>query len=500
MNNTYVGFSCGAHDVSYCVYDEGKVIHHYELERHNRIKECHDDIVKVFINNINNYKTPSKSFSFKMARNINQIYPESYNHLKQIIGSDMMFYAHHVIHAANAFYSSVFKEAVVISVDGGGEQDDMQSAFGMYYFDSQNNITKLQTRFDNLLSFNLGTPWGATAELLLGRGVGNQSGTLMAMAAFGSFNDEIYNILQEIINQRSNAYHLLLKYDKNDVAHTLQKITDEYFELFLATATQTFKTNNVCFVGGCSLNSSAIGKLAVKYPNLNFYVPPIPYDAGLALGVCQFYWHKVLNMPRTFEEASPYLGMSYEIPEEIKSLGKKVNEKEVIDLLQQGKIISVYSGRSESGRRALGNRSILADPTIPNIKDLINAKVKNRQAFRPFAPAILKEDVKNWFIKDIESPYMSFCIPFLDSKLDIVPAVVHKDNTGRLQTVTESLNPQFYNLLKSWKDQTGIPIILNTSFNNKEPIVETPQHALNCFKNTNIDCLYFRDEDILISR
>ena len=134
------------------------------------------------------------------------------------------------------------------------------------------------------------------------------------------------------------------------------------------------------------------------------------------------------------------------------------------------------------------------------MKDLINKKVKHRQWYRPFAPSILREDVKNWFKKDVDSPYMSFVIPFRDEVKDKVPAVVHLDGTGRLQTVTKESNKWYYNFIKKWKNKTGVPILLNTSFNDREPIVETPEHAVNCFMGTNIDYLYFSDHNILINK
>jgi carbamoyltransferase len=163
-------------------------------------------------------------------------------------------------------------------------------------------------------------------------------------------------------------------------------------------------------------------------------------------------------------------------------------------------IVSVYGGGSESGRRALGNRSILADPRNPNMKDIVNEKVKHRQWFRPFAPSIMREEVSNWFTRDVNSPYMGFVLQFKKEKQDLVPAVVHFDGSARLQTVTKNDNEWYYNFLSEWNEKSGVPIILNTSFNDREPIVERPQHAINCFLKTNIDHLYFFDYGILVSK
>ena len=183
-----------------------------------------------------------------------------------------------------------------------------------------------------------------------------------------------------------------------------------------------------------------------------------------------------------------------------KVVAKVVTGDDVVQLLNDQKIVAVFGGGSESGRRALGNRSILADPRNKDMKDTINKKVKHRQWFRPFAPSILREEVSNWFVKDVDSPYMSFVLKFKESVKDKVPAVVHFDDTARLQSVTENDNPWYYNFIKKWYNVSGVPILLNTSFNDREPICETPEHAINCFLGTDIDYLYFRDYNILISK
>ena len=166
-------------------------------------------------------------------------------------------------------------------------------------------------------------------------------------------------------------------------------------------------------------------------------------------------------------------------------------DEEVVDMLADQKIVAVFNGKSESGRRALGNRSILADPRSSRMKDDINKKVKHRQWYRPFAPSVLEEDGKEWFDDFIESPYMQFVLPIKEDKKEKVPAIVHFDGSARLQTINENHNPWYYRFLKTWKSKTGVPILLNTSFNDREPICETPVHAINCFLGTDIDCLYF---------
>jgi carbamoyltransferase len=177
-----------------------------------------------------------------------------------------------------------------------------------------------------------------------------------------------------------------------------------------------------------------------------------------------------------------------------------IDDAHVIQLLLDQKVVSVYGGRAEAGRRALGNRSIIADPRDADMKSTINLKVKHRETFRPFAPSILRECVSEWFEHDIDSPYMGFAIKVKEEKRPLIPAVVHVDGTARLQTVTAKGNPWYHNFLRLWYEASGVPILLNTSFNDREPIVETPDDAIACFLKTNIDHLYFFDYGILVSK
>jgi carbamoyltransferase len=226
----------------------------------------------------------------------------------------------------------------------------------------------------------------------------------------------------------------------------------------------------------------------------------------LTIGAAQYAWHHILGNARInwVDNFTPYLGASWDIRDALDAavtLGTVVSEQcddtHVIELLDAGKIVSVYNGCAESGRRALGNRSILADPRRQDMKDRVNAQVKHRQWFRPFAPSILRERVCDWFERDIDSPYMSFVARFIEDKKHLVPAVVHFDGTARLQTVTANDNPWYHAFLTAWEQRSGVPILLNTSFNDKEPICETPGDAIRCFLNTDIDFLYFPRNGII---
>ena len=258
------------------------------------------------------------------------------------------------------------------------------------------------------------------------------------------------------------------------------------------------------------MNCVLVGKIRETFSSIeNVFIDPVPYDSGLCLGSARYVWHSVLGNPRVYNNSknrTSYLGRKYLDKQGLLSYVDSIDgiyyedsdDSKVIDMLDKQQIVSVFGGSSESGRRALGNRSILADPRSENMRGIINEKVKHRQWYRPFAPSILRENVSEWFEEDLDSPYMSFAIRFKSEKAKTVPAVVHVDGTGRLQTVTKEDNEWYYNFIKLWNDKSGVPILLNTSFNDRSPIVETPAHAVECFMGTNIDGLYFYDFNILV--
>ena len=376
-------------------------------------------------------------------------------------------------------------------------------------------------------------------NLSIGHPYGLQGGTVMAMACMGnpdkeipswggSYFDLFYGMLRgkntragfdsRIHDNKLNDLRQLNgDYSKDekelfDVAAGAQKALETRAREIITPYVEEYKPKNICLSGGVVLNSVMVGKMYDWYSDIeDIYVCPIPYDAGLAIGSAQYIYHQVMDKPRVkwSDNSSPYLGRTYDeksVWSDLDKVSEKLRIKIVDDevvarlLSVDNNVISVFGGGSESGRRALGNRSILADPRSPKMKDIINEKVKHRQWFRPFAPSITREDVKDWFEKDVNSPYMTAVIRFKEEMRDKVPAVVHFDGTARLQTVTENDNEWYYNFIKKFESVSGVPIVLNTSFNDREPIVETPEHAINCFLRTNIDYLYFREFGILVSK
>lgn len=546
-----LGFQSG-HDTAYCLLKDGIPIIHEEYERHIRQKEPHGDgmlmasefLSEDQIQNIKYattgnaikweryaYKSPSSTESSTelitgLKKEWDFFNKSAFDKINSAIENNsgsIHKIGHHQSHAANAFFSSKFNKSLIATIDGGGTEIGGFRTCFTFWKGVDNKIEKIE--FVDKKDCNIGVTWDSIIETVFnlssGHPYGNQAGTVMAMASKGDPDKYLADIQgckfgasgRGIVNSMIAKLKSVVKVDKEEgfhVAASLQKATE--LEVKGRIEKYIHDHEYLCLSGGVVLNSVMVGKMYDWWPHLKgIYVCPVPYDSGLAIGSAQYLWHQILDNPRIEWDGncSPYLGRTYKTPitlleyyaHNANTIDYRVSsDQEVVDLLADSKIVCVFGGGSESGRRALGNRSILADPRSPLMKDLINDKVKHRQSYRPFAPAILREEVGNWFVKDIDSPYMTAVIKFLDNRINEVPAVVHLDGTGRLQTVTENDNLWFYNLLKLFMKKTNVPIILNTSFNDREPIVETPQDALGCFLRTDIDFLYFRDGNILVSK
>jgi carbamoyltransferase len=299
--------------------------------------------------------------------------------------------------------------------------------------------------------------------------------------------------------------------EKFDLAAGLQAATEDLVKQIIGHHLwKNDDIEHICIAGGVALNSVCMGKVRDWFPKIkSLYIPPVPYDGGLCIGGAQYVWHHVLENERVKwqDNMSPYLGEKYgeeRIRSDLSKFADKViissaNDLDVANLLDKQNIVAVFQGGSESGRRALGARSILADPRSDEMKGRVNEKVKHRQWFRPFAPSILRESVGEFFVRDEESPYMGIVLKFRDEAKSRVPAVVHYDGTARLQTVTAD-SGWYYNFITTWNEVSGVPVVLNTSFNDREPICETPEHAISCFLGTDIDFLYFPEHGILVRR
>ena len=541
-----VGFHC-AHDASYSVLENGIPIVHNELERFNRRKNTVEDSIKFFLDNDENVEDIQYMTTHRTGGMVKFNYMDSFNECEEIVkknGGELFILGHHQSHAANAFFTSNMKEALIVTIDGGGVDNEngelhSKSKIDKVGFGSITTCTTFWYGKDNKIEpikmiekskINLGLDWALCTSKIFGLGTwrdprGDQAGTVMGMAALGNPDKYISHFERKLTdglieNDGNGAVNLVYlnkeanKKEQNrfDISASLQKETETVIKTLLTPYIEKYKPKNLCLSGGVSLNCVFVGKMFDWFPGINIFVDPVPYDAGLSLGSSRYVWHQILDNPRIYDTPqnwSPYLGYEYQydtIQEQLDIHKDKIKYEEVDDdyvvdlLIRDDNVISVYGGGSESGRRALGNRSILADPRSPNMKDIINEKVKHRQWFRPFAPSVLRDYVKNWFIHDVDSPYMNVAMKFKKGMSKKVPAVVHFDDTARLQTVSKEDNEWYYNFIDNFRKKTGVPIILNTSFNDREPIVETPEHALDCFLRTNIDYLYFRDYGILVNK
>jgi len=257
-----------------------------------------------------------------------------------------------------------------------------------------------------------------------------------------------------------------------------------------------------------AFNCVANGKILSETPFENVYVHPAAGDAGLAVGAAFYVWHQVFGKPRSFIMEHAYWGPGFSVDETRKAIetaklsegGYAVTQLEEEKLLErtakiigEGKILGWFQGRAEWGPRALGNRSIVADPRRAEMKEILNKRIKHREIFRPFAPSILAEASGEWFESAHPSPFMTMAYAVKPDKRDKIPAPTHVDGTGRLQTVTKTANPRYWKLIKEVERQTGVPVVLNTSFNDNEPIVCKPQEAIDCFLRTQMDALVLGD-------
>lgn len=522
MSTKIVGYQSG-HDVAYCILEDGIPVIHEELERITRKKMEYGDGLKLFFERNSDHED-IKYFTFGNPGVISSSHyrdvckdQKSQAEMQRIIAKnqgDFFEFGHHLSHGANAFYTSDFDKALIVAVDGFGEEEGCVPATLTIDEGIGTRIKRIRIFGPDIVSlgeiYNLSTKW--VFGLSVGIPNGDQAGTVMAMSTLGE--PKYTNLFADFKANRPELIRLakLSEQEKFNVAASLQQYTEKTFHFYLNKYIKGSAHENLCFSGGVSLNCVMLAKARNWWPQIkNVFCDPVPYDAGLALGSARYLWHHVLGNPRIKnnpQNMSPYLGKIYsqkDIEETITKYQtlitvKSVTDEEILAKIAAQKIVSVFGGGSESGRRALGNRSILADPRNAAMKEVINDKIKHRQWFRPLAPAILQEKVGEWFEDPLLSPYMSFALKFKDDQKSNVPAVVHYDGTGRLQTVNKASNPWFHGFLQKWTTLTGVPILINTSFNDREPIVETPTDAIRCFLGTGIDYLYFFDYGIGIAK
>ena len=449
---------------------------------------------------------------------------------------------HHVAHLASTFFCSPFEEAALLSADGLG---DFASSMWGAGCDWRMNI-----HGSIVFPHSLGIYYSAVTQYLGFLKFGDEY-KVMGLGAYGE--PEFLQEFRDIVRSNGAGFRLDLEYfthhrtgpemtwadaDQTPVlgkmysetmarklgpvreptapieqrhknlACSLQARLEEVYLGMLRRLHQETGMNSVCLAGGVAFNCVANGKIPASTGFKNIYVHPAAGDAGLAVGAAQYIWHQVLGKPREFVMEHAYWGPEFS-REEIRSAvsasrlaenGCAVSEipedellKKTAAIIADGEVLGWFQGRAEWGPRALGNRSIVADPRRPEMKEILNRRIKHREIFRPFAPSILAEKTGEWFEQSHPSPFMTMAYAVKKEMRAIIPAPTHVDGTGRLQTVTQSANPRYWKLIRAFEAQTGVPVVLNTSFNDNEPIVCKPQEAIDCFARTQMDALVLGD-------
>ncbi|MBI5206667.1 MAG: hypothetical protein HY934_02640 [Candidatus Firestonebacteria bacterium] len=481
-------------------------------------------------NNIRHYTELLIHIPFHILKELNRDNKNTYSsvsYIKQEINIkgnsypiEIYYLNHHLCHAASAFFLSPFKHSAILTMDGYGEETSILLAYG------ENNIIKPIKEI--YFPISIGSLYGAITQYL-GFIPNFDENKVMGLAAWGK--PVYYTKFKKIIKfSKKGCLDLDLNYfsyyierrlrvsskfikefgsprldnepitqHHKDIASSLQKILIDIILELMNMLYDMCKEKNLCLAGGVALNCSLNGFLYNRTPFSNIFIPPIPGDNGNSLGAALYLKHVIKKFPYKDYPEKVYLGTCYKDVEIEKILirskikFKKYNNPELkaAQFIAQNKIIGWFQGRMEFGPRALGNRSILAHPGKEDIRNRLDKKIKFRNDFEPYAPAILKEKYNQFFENNYPSPYMSFCTGVIRDKYKLIKNVIHNDFTGRIQIVDKNTNFIFYNLLKEFEKLTGLPIVLNTSLNTRgEPIVNTIEEALKLFFTTDLDAIF----------
>jgi carbamoyltransferase len=453
---------------------------------------------------------------------------------------------HHQAHLASAFFVSPFERAALLSADGlgdfastmwgsgSGNRMDITGAIafphslGLYYtavtqylgflkFGDEYKVMGLAAygeperleAFRDIVRFDANGN-GNGFRLGLNYFVHHRTGPEMSWAEADK-TPTLGRLFSDEMSRRLGAARSpeeLLEQRHRNLAASLQARLEEVYLGMLGKLAKATGVKSICLAGGVAFNCVANGKIFESTPFEQVYVQPAAGDAGLAVGAAYYVWHQKLGKPRSFVMDHAYWGPEFSAAEiraaieasGIAREGYSVTEMPGQELAQRaaaivadGKILGWFQGRAEWGPRALGNRSIVADPRRADMKEILNRRIKHREIFRPFAPSILAEATGEWFAKSHPSPFMTLAYAVRSEKRALIPAPTHVDGTGRLQTVTREANPRYHALISAFQDLTGVPVVLNTSFNDNEPIVCRPEEAIDCFLRTKMDALVLGD-------
>lgn len=449
---------------------------------------------------------------------------------------------HHRAHMASAFLVSPFDSAAVVSVDGFGDfvstmwgagsgsnitvqdQVNFPHSLGLFYL-AMTQFLGFMHYGDEYKVMGL-APYGRPTEMEKMRRIvrlkpkgrfeldldyflHHSEGVSMVWEGGEPKIGTVFSAqLAELLGPARRPDEPLTQYHK-DLAASMQAMYEDAFFHILEQAYREIGSPNLCLAGGCAMNSVANGKIFQRSPFKDVYIQSAAGDAGGAIGAAFAVWNQELQNPRSFVMEHAYYGPTFS-DSDIQALLKSKRDdlaacsvehipdearlcRATAERIAEGKVIGWFQGRMEWGPRALGNRSILGDPRRADMKDILNLKIKRRESFRPFAPSILRDSVAEWFETDYDVPFMLQVYQIREEKRASIPAVTHVNGSGRLQTVTENQNPRYYRLIRAFGELSGVPILLNTSFNENEPVVCRPQEALDCFLRTQMDVLVMGD-------
>jgi carbamoyltransferase len=436
------------------------------------------------------------------------------------LGPRLHFVPHHMAHVASAFFPSGFDRAAVLTIDGIAETacSSLAKAVGtriqsVETFEYPHSIGFLWEVFSGYLGFS---PYDASKVMGLAA-YGNPEVFRQHFQSILRSDQDNYGVAQEMLGlhpERSTRLAAMFgpPRDENaemlprhaDIAAALQEATDAAVMALVRRIKRRVPFDNLCIAGGVALNcvTNEVVRRSGEFSNV--FIPSAPHDAGTAIGAALAVHAAKEKRPPQRGYSTPYLGPAFkrsDILAAVKSAGltarrSKSPGRDAADMIADGKIVAWFQGRMEFGPRALGNRSLLADPRRPEMRDILNQKVKHREDFRPFAPSVLAEHAEEWFdvrAKLASHEFMLFACDVKADRRDRIPAVVHKDGSARVQLVTRKLNPRFHELISRFHAKTGVPVVVNTSFNDSEPIVCTPTDAIVTFRKSGIDALFMED-------